>query len=103
MSFTKSINILGKRYKVRVVKKHPDAGVLGTHDAEAAEIIVTAGEDAHATFLHEVLHAVFYRSGVRQTHSWSPDVEEILCEMLSNFFVEHPEIFRPRRRQKRRG
>jgi len=62
----------------------PERPLMGLCVFETKTIFVDVEKpDPHETLIHEIVHAYVDISGVRQTSSWSNDIEEIMCEITS--------------------
>lgn len=48
------------------------------------------GEEKSLTVIHELMHALFHRLGLKQV--LDSGTEEMLCEMIPVFLVEHREL-----------
>ncbi len=95
------ISVLGRDYEVKYTKNLGEGQYVGLcdHNERTIQLNPDSECDVFATFLHECIHAVLDRAGVRQTPSWTADIEEVICETLSSFLVEEgPKLFRKKRR-----
>lgn len=90
MNLPKSVNVYGEKIKVKLqdLKNH---SVAGFFDGDKNLIVICnslKGNDLLLTFLHEVSHAIWSKSGMRQMHC-SSDVEEMTCENIPNWIVKN--------------
>ncbi len=46
-------------------------------------LYVDVTSEIEATLLHEVIHGEFHESGIKQRDDWCRNVEEQVCEMIS--------------------
>lgn len=77
-----------------------ETGFLGYFDPEKNEIVIDAnlkGMDFLSTLVHEIIHAVFTRGGLRQAKI-SPSLEEIICEQISVVLTENFSLHKKRKR-----
>lgn len=93
MEIPKSINIYGKKYKVKIKKGlKDDEGNSLSGLCQYDEAIISldkdlTGDELMQTFLHECGHAVHDRMGIDQT-GIPDDVKEILVDSMATFLVE---------------
>lgn len=83
----KNLTIYGKRCPIKVVKTlYDDDGhpLEGCFHSREFEILLTVC--SHQTLLHESLHALFDRIGIRQVVS--SEVEEVLVENVANYVTD---------------
>lgn len=84
----KSIDVFGKKVHIKIVKEllDDDGNELeGLYQPAESEIQL-----AHCTMqvlLHELIHAVCNRTGVRQSNV-STELEEVISENVSTFLAE---------------
>jgi hypothetical protein len=55
----------------------------GLHDPINFRIYVIDDKDIVSTLIHEIIHAVMDGMGMGQAASWSQDLEEMICETIS--------------------
>jgi len=91
MKIPKSVNVLGEKYKVKILDEIPDHPyAVGLCDYNAREITLLKslkGKDKLATFLHEVNHATLWESGAGQT--LSRDLTEVIVDTLAKVYVKN--------------
>ena len=57
------------------------------------QIFVNAqGKEVDETVLHELIHAILESTGFHQMPSWTIDLEELLCENISNAIIANFKI-----------
>lgn len=84
-----SINVLGR--KIKVIFKELDEKYLGLYynDEGTIEINTNQSPDKiQESLTHEVVHAVFFRSGLDQT-TISHDLQEIICDQVAKVICEN--------------
>lgn len=84
--YGKSVQSNRKRYKLtfcKHLKLHGNA-VQGLCVPTLQEIFVDVDGscDITSTVCHEIIHADFAEGGIRQMSCWSPDLEELVCEIV---------------------
>ena len=88
MKIPKTINILGKKYKIKLLS---DFNYVGLCDSETSTIYLNANqkdEDMLCTILHELIHAWQFRVGLNQAISKesleviSEGISIVLCEVF---------------------
>lgn len=86
----KSINILGKRYKIKKLTSNFDENYLGVCQDDIATIYLNTklreGEEYWTTLFHEVGHGVMYRNGIRFSGAIPLELEEIIVETMSQAY-----------------
>lgn len=86
-----SLLVFGKRVKIKYQKNLiEDSEANGEYDKEKHIIVLDSslkGEMFLLTLLHEGIHAVCERTGIRQ--AIDDGVEEIICENISMFLNEN--------------
>jgi len=76
----KFIDVFGERYKIKLGGL--DKGYLGMCDTDEKIIYLMEDQnDKYSTFIHELIHAIFYEVGLNQSISGS--LEQIVCETIS--------------------
>ena len=86
----KTIDVLGKKVKI-VFRDMTVENVCGhyVYDKSLIEINNTLSKETQeVTLLHELIHAVFFRSGILNTKV-SPDAEEIICDQVAKVIQEN--------------
>jgi hypothetical protein len=89
MKIPKSINVFGKKYKIKIVDNPPYAGLCDP----IGEIFVSSNqteEQIVKTIIHEVTHAWQFRVGLDQ--AVSRETLEIMSEGVSTFIWEIFEV-----------
>lgn len=84
-----SINVLGRN--IKVVYKEIDDRYCGLYfnDEGLIEINKKLSKDkAKETLMHEIIHAIFFRSGLDQT-GVGHDVQEIICDQVAKVLCEN--------------
>ncbi len=73
--------------------------LAGFFDIKKNHIVVhdETDKDTMKTLIHELVHALIYRSGVAQIIT--VEAQEILCESLSHFIYENFDMRRQKRKQ----
>lgn len=83
------VNVFGKPYKI----KYDDMSktdACGLTDNKNSLIIIDSslkGEELKHTLLHEMFHAVLYRTSI--TQSLSHDLEEVIVDQIATFLVDN--------------
>jgi len=81
-----SLNIFGKKVKVKVVKiEH-----MGLFLASTWQILINpeqTKEDAIKTLIHETCHSMIQRTGINQ--ALNNELEEVICENVSTVICEN--------------
>lgn len=86
----KSFDVLGKKIKV-VFRDMTEENVCGhyVYNENLIEINTkTTRETQEITLLHELVHAVFFRSGVLNAKI-SSDLEEVISDQLAKVIIEN--------------
>lgn len=84
----RKLDIYGDLYTYKYAKMPEEE--CGECDAEARIITIDKslkGDDLKQTILHEEIHAIFARIGLRQAVDL--EVEEIIAESISTFVIEN--------------
>jgi len=107
MQLPRSLNVLGSKYKIVYRKKVLDVDgreVAGLCDRIEKTITISTAlsknEQLH-TLYHELGHALCYRVSLYQTHGWSSDVEEILCDCLASCLLENFSLVTKKKKRSR--
>ncbi len=83
------LNILGE--KVKIIESDLQGALLGAYLYRERVIQIEKKEihtpDKMSTLIHEMVHAVFARSGV--TQAISNELEEIICENIATMITEN--------------
>ncbi len=89
----RSLDILGQKWKVRMIK-HPEVNgeaCFGLCDPDEKTIYIKTGMTAIHTsrvFWHEYLHARLHESGVTlNVGGISPLAEEVICDTMANLLA----------------
>lgn len=82
----KSIEILGRRYKVNRKVLKEDHGLCHNDRYEIDLEKSLKGRELAQTFLHECIHGILHRSGA--TQGIEDGLEEVICETISNFLTD---------------
>lgn len=84
-TYGKTIQINRKVYKIVYCEALLGDGqsIAGLCDSQSTTLYVVDGSDIQETLLHEILHSEIAESGIRQTPGWSRDIEELICETIS--------------------
>lgn len=88
------LKIFGELFKLKRSETIETHGVYGYCDPNKLEIVIDQSLDGTLfleTLIHEIGHAVFYRTGIRQT-KMPLEVEEIICENISKALIENLDI-----------
>ena len=86
----KSLQVLGKVYKLKITKDGLPEGAAGICDPKALTIIISpdqSGEDFWDTLIHELDHAIKFESGQHQIMEVS--LLEISAEMSARVITEN--------------
>lgn len=86
--------ILGKLIRYKFVELKENAGAYGLYDHKTNTILLDKelkGNDLLQTRLHEEFHCVLDLHHFNVTNL-SDDLQEIICEALSQFLVNHYKI-----------
>jgi hypothetical protein len=77
-----------KRYEIFFVKdlKLANQPLQGLCVAQYQVIFVDVDSNIESTLLHEIIHGDFAEGGIRQMQCWSPDLEELVCEIVAESF-----------------
>ncbi len=84
------IDVLGKKIKV-VFRDMTQDNVCGhyVYDKNLIEINNKLNKETQeVTLLHEIIHAVFFRSGILNTKV-SADAEEVICDQVAKVIQEN--------------
>lgn len=84
-----TLNILGR--KIKVVFKKLDERYCGLYYDKEGLIEINTDMDESKTnisILHEVLHSIFFRSGLDQTNI-GHDLQEIICDQFAKAICEN--------------
>ena len=89
-----TLDIFGKKFKVVTDLTLLEQGYEGFVNLES--LVITIGykrsdPNFMSTLIHELVHTVLFRTGVMQT-SISLDLQEIICENISQALVENFKI-----------
>jgi hypothetical protein len=86
----KSLNILGKTYKVKNMPAKVREEYMGICQDDIGTIYMSKklreGEEYWTTLFHELGHGVIYRNGTRFSGMVPPELEEILVETMSQAY-----------------
>jgi hypothetical protein len=87
-----TLNILGQKWPVYLIKEHPEyVGICYFDDAKIEIVDNLEKEYFGETLLHEFLHAVFYRGSFKQT-GLNQQAEEIMVDLISKSLLDNFEI-----------
>ena len=84
----KSINVFGRKIDIKIVDELLDDDgkeLEGLYTPENAEIVLAKCD--MQVLLHELVHAVCNRTGIRQSNV-STELEEVIAENISTFLTE---------------
>jgi hypothetical protein len=83
------INVLGKVYQIVYVDLTKDDNDGSFHyDEDLIKIDQSlTGQSLQQTILHELLHAVMFRSSLSQ--AVGPSLEEVLVDLVATFLTDH--------------
>lgn len=84
-----SINVLGRKIKIEF--KEIDEKYCGLYYDDIGLIEVNSNlskEKSDITICHELIHSVFFRSGLDQT-AIGHDLQEIICDQVSKVICEN--------------
>lgn len=87
-----TLNVFGVKTPVILTKLEHFRGIF---DPNRQEIYISESmpkREVMATIIHEVIHAIFERTGLNQAHGIAPDVQEIICENVANWFDENTKV-----------
>lgn len=88
----KSLNVLGKRVPLKKVKGLTrDTGMLAYYDTELKLIAYDhdlAADKIMPTLIHEMVHAMFDRSGLSQA-KLPLELEEVIAEVFQTVLLEN--------------
>jgi hypothetical protein len=84
-AYGKAVQINRKVYKIVYCEALLVDGqsVAGLCDSQNTTLYVVDGSDIQETLLHEIIHSEIAESGIRQTPGWTRDIEELVCEAVS--------------------
>lgn len=88
----KNVNVFGKQYQV-IHSDKPEGGFhpeihYGFCDSTSYKIYIAKGKDHTIhTYIHELVHAMCDRIGLRQT-GLQLEIEEIICEGVATVITE---------------
>lgn len=85
----KSINVLGKKYKIKEVEGLAKAGAFGMIRSHDSEILIDKDENNESkmrTLMHEVGHAALYRNGM--AFGMDAAIEEAIVEVMATAHYE---------------
>lgn len=91
--------IMGKPTTYKFVELKENVEAYGVYDSKTSTILLDKnlkGEDLTQVTLHEEFHCVIDRVYLNVT-SLSDDVQEVICEALSQFVVQHYHL-KPKKR-----
>lgn len=91
----KSIDVLGKKIKINF-RDMTKENVCGHYVYESNLIEINSQlnkETQEVTLLHELIHAVFFRSGILNAKV-SQDAEEIICDQVAKVIQENFKLIR---------
>lgn len=87
-----SVRILGRKYRIRVLKRMKHAGLC---DYVKATLKIKDGQDAHETkdaLVHEIFHAILYQQG----REYGGETEETYVRALATGLIavlqDNPEL-----------
>jgi Zn-dependent peptidase ImmA (M78 family) len=88
-----SLQVFGATVPV-IVKALPQ-GFEGLFDPQTNEIFINESvseENFYGILYHELIHAIFSRTGLNQAHGMAPDIEEVIAENISTWLRENAEV-----------
>jgi Zn-dependent peptidase ImmA (M78 family) len=84
----KKLNVLGQKVAVKI-KPCLNPMNCGEYHFDTKDIYIDpSAENKFSIYVHEMVHAIFDRSGLNQTQT-SHDVQEILCENIATVLTEN--------------
>lgn len=85
-----TINVLGEAWKIKRIEGLKEAGIMGKCVFKDRMIALDAslkGHDLEHTLIHELGHALIYRSSIYQ--SLPHEIEEILVDIYGTFLLDN--------------
>lgn len=85
LQYGKSLQINRRVYKIIYCEEifYNGSFNMGLCDAESCTLFVLANSEVEQTLVHEIMHAEFEESGLRQHPKYDDGVEEIVCEIAA--------------------
>ena len=83
-------NVLGDKWKIKRIKGMRENGILGKCIFKEKTIALDAsltGYDLDHTFIHELGHAIIYRSSIYQSLPY--EIEEILVDIYATVLLDN--------------
>jgi hypothetical protein len=77
--------------KIPVIHTPIEPQFSGKFDPVKCEIYINTNvtkKDINQVILHEVIHAILFRTGMWQTHGLSYDLQEVICENIGTALDE---------------
>ena len=90
MKLPNQIQILGEKYKLKLVNGLRFSGHIGLCDFKSKIIQLDAelkGDELQQTLCHELFHAVCYEGSLYQTIS--PDLEEVVVDLMAKSLIKN--------------
>lgn len=84
-----SLQINRKKYELIFVVPGALEGCHGYCDRDNKKIYVSDDKEIETTIIHEMFHGEVYEAGLHQTHSFNPDLDEQLAEIIAQSITHH--------------